>query len=77
MKTEDIHLVIISQYFPPDVSGGSTRAYNYAKCLADQNYKVTVIDNLSTGNENLIPAKSEFVNCNIYESEKIKSKTTK
>ena len=43
MKTEDIHLVIISQYFPPDVSGGSTRAYNYAKCLADQNFKVTVI----------------------------------
>ena len=43
MKTEDIHIVIISQYFPPDVSGGSTRAYNYAKCLSDQNFKVTVI----------------------------------
>lgn len=38
-----IHILIISQYFPPDISGGSTRAYNYAKCLVEQNYDVTVI----------------------------------
>ena len=36
--------------------------------LLDLGYKVTVIDDLSTGNENLIPVKSEFVNCNINES---------
>ena len=41
--------------------------------LLDLGYKVTVIDDLSTGNENLIPAKSEFVNCNINNKEKIES----
>jgi colanic acid biosynthesis glycosyl transferase WcaI len=35
-------ILIISQYFPPDMSGGGTRAYNYAKCLS-KNYDVTVI----------------------------------
>jgi len=35
-------ILIISQYFPPDISGGGTRAYNYAKCLAN-NFDVTVI----------------------------------
>ena len=35
-------ILIISQYFPPDISGGGTRAYNYAKCLAN-NFEVTVI----------------------------------
>ena len=44
-----------------------------ALSLLDLGYKVTVIDDLSTGNENLIPAKSEFVNCNINESEKIEN----
>jgi len=43
MAEKKIHVLIISQYFPPDISGGSTRAYNYAKCLVDQNYDVTVI----------------------------------
>ena len=41
--------------------------------LLDSGYKVTVIDDLSTGNENLIPAKSEFVKCNIDDNEKIES----
>ncbi|SHO42858.1 hypothetical protein NSIN_10204 [Nitrosotalea sinensis] len=36
-------VLIISQYFPPDISGGGTRAYNYALCLAQQGYEVTVI----------------------------------
>ena len=35
-------ILIISQYFPPDMSGGGTRAFNYAKCLS-KNYDVTVI----------------------------------
>ena len=35
-------ILIISQYFPPDISGGGTRAFNYAKCLS-KNYNVTVI----------------------------------
>ena len=39
--------------------------------LIEKGYKVTVIDDLSTGNESLIPAKSEFVNCNINDNEKI------
>ena len=36
-------ILIISQYFPPDISGGGTRAFNYAKCLVMQNFDVTVI----------------------------------
>ena len=36
-------ILIISQYFPPDISGGGTRAFNYAKCLSQQNFEVTVI----------------------------------
>ena len=41
--------------------------------LLDLGYKVTVVDDLSTGNENLIPAKSEFVYCNINDNAKIES----
>ena len=40
---DKIHVLIISQYFPPDISGGGTRAHNYAKCLIQQNYDVTII----------------------------------
>lgn len=43
MTSKKIHVLIISQYFPPDISGGGTRTFNYAKCLAQQNYDVTVI----------------------------------
>ncbi len=35
-------VIILSQYFPPDMSGAGTRAYNYSKCL-EKNYDVTVI----------------------------------
>ena len=38
-----LKILAITQYFPPDISGGSTRAYNYCKALADQGYDVTVI----------------------------------
>lgn len=37
------HIVMITQYFPPDISGGATRAFNYSKCLEQQKYHVTVI----------------------------------
>lgn len=45
MKTnlKSTKVLIISQYFPPDISGGGTRAYNYAKCLAQRGFDVTVI----------------------------------
>ena len=39
--------------------------------LIDKGHKVTVIDNLSTGNKNLIPSHVKHVNCNIEDSEKI------
>jgi glycosyltransferase involved in cell wall biosynthesis len=38
-----IKILIISQYFPPDISGGGTRAWNYAKCLSMKGFDVTVI----------------------------------
>lgn len=69
---EKIRVLIISQYFPPDVSGAGTRAFNYAYCLAQQNYDVTVI----TGHPHLhskVPKeyrrkliyRSKMNNCNI------------
>ena len=41
--------------------------------LIDAGYKVTIIDDLSTGNKNLIPNNAEFIKCNINELEKIDS----
>ena len=41
--------------------------------LIDAGYKVTIIDDLSTGNKNLIPNNAEFIKCNINEIEKIDS----
>ena len=43
MTKNSLKILAITQYFPPDISGGSTRAYNYCKVLADQGYDVTVI----------------------------------
>ena len=40
---------------------GSQIAYD----LIDKNYKVFVIDDLSTGNKNLIPKKAKFFQCDI------------
>ena len=39
--------------------------------LIDKGHNVTVIDNLSTGNKNLIPNHIRHINCNIEDSEKI------
>ena len=39
--------------------------------LIDKGHNVTVIDNLSTGNKNLIPNHIRYINCNIEDSEKI------
>jgi len=38
-----MHFLIIAQYFPPDIGGASTRAYNIAKALILKNHSVTVI----------------------------------
>ena len=42
-----------------------------ALSLLDLGYKVTIIDDLSTGNEKLIPDKADFIRCNINNSIKI------
>ena len=39
--------------------------------ILEQGHKVVVIDDLSTGNKNLIPEKIELINCNINNEEKI------
>ena len=39
--------------------------------IIDQGHKVIVIDNLSTGNEKLIPKKIKHINCNINDEETI------
>ncbi len=38
-----MHVIILSQIFPPDMGGSATRAYNIAKGLILNNAKVTVI----------------------------------
>jgi glycosyltransferase involved in cell wall biosynthesis len=38
-----MHVLILAQYFPPDMGGSSTRAYNVAKGLTMNNVDVTVI----------------------------------
>jgi len=42
-----------------------------AMALLDAGYKVTIVDNLSTGNLNLVPSNAEFFQCNINNSNKI------
>ena len=44
---------------------------NVLLLLKDKGHKVTVIDNLSTGNKNLIPNRVRHINCDIEDSEKI------
>ena len=41
--------------------------------LLDQGYEVSVVDNLSTGNINLIPKKTDFIECNINDTEKMET----
>ena len=45
-----------------------------ALSLIDSGYDVTIVDDLSTGNEKLIPNKAEFINCNINDTKKINSR---
>ena len=39
--------------------------------ILSNNHEVCIIDNLSTGNKNLIPENIQFLNCNINDEEKI------
>ncbi|MBS7635569.1 glycosyltransferase family 4 protein [Candidatus Bathyarchaeota archaeon] len=38
-----MNVLVIAQYFPPDMGGGATRAYNVAKGLSSNGCRVTVI----------------------------------
>jgi UDP-glucose 4-epimerase len=38
-----------------------------ALALLDNGHKVTIIDNLSTGNKNLLPSNAEFIECDIQD----------
>ena len=40
-----------------------------ALCLLDAGHNVHIIDNLSTGDEKLIPKEAEFTRCNIDDEE--------
>ena len=44
-----------------------------ALCLLDAGHNVHIIDNLSTGDEKLIPKEAEFTECNIDDDENISS----
>ena len=43
MFDSDLDVLIIAQYFPPDLGGAATRAYNVAKGLVLNGCRVTVI----------------------------------
>jgi len=54
------------------LTGGA--GYIGSHCLLsiiENKYEVVVIDDLSTGNKNLIPNNVQFINCNISDTEKI------
>jgi colanic acid biosynthesis glycosyl transferase WcaI len=38
-----MHVLMLAQYFPPDVNGASTRVYNAARALLFQGCKVTIV----------------------------------
>lgn len=38
-----MHVLVLAQYFPPDMGGGATRAYNVAKGLSETGCKVTIV----------------------------------
>ena len=42
-----------------------------AFALIDKGYNVTIVDNLVTGHKKLLPQKSEFIECDIADSDKI------
>ena len=44
---------------------------NVANFLLDKGYKVSIIDNLITGNKNLIPKKSKFFLCDIANQKRV------
>ena len=51
------------------LSGGAGYIGSHtALSLLDQGHKVTIIDNLSTGNKNLIPKNANFIKCDIKDS---------
>lgn len=52
-----MRVVIISQYFPPDMGGGATRAYNAAKGLAESGFDVTVVSAFPHYPKGVIPKK--------------------
>jgi glycosyltransferase involved in cell wall biosynthesis len=41
--TSDLKVLVIAQYFPPDIGGAATRAYNAAKGLILNGCKVTIV----------------------------------
>ncbi len=51
-----MNVLIIAQYFPPDLGGSATRAYNLAKGLALNGCKVTVIAAVPHYPHGIIPA---------------------
>ena len=42
-----------------------------ALALLESGHQVTIIDNLSTGNINMIPKKADFIKCNINDTKKV------
>ena len=48
------------------LTGGAGYIGSHASlALLDAGHEVTIIDNLSTGNRNLIPSNASFIECNI------------
>jgi len=66
------HILMIAQYFPPDVAGTSTRVYNAAIGLKNQGCKVTVLTSFPHYPHGKIPEKYKHKTVSVEEDEGIK-----
>ncbi|MPZ07155.1 MAG: glycosyltransferase [Nitrososphaeraceae archaeon] len=66
------HILIIAQYFPPDVAGTSTRAYNAARGLRSQGCRVTVLTAFPHYPHGTIPEKYRRKTCSVEDHEGIR-----
>ena len=71
-KEKEIKFTIIYFFMKILLTGGAGYIGSHVLLsILDNNYDVTVVDDLSTGNKNLIPKDIKLINTNINNSEKI------
>jgi len=67
-----MRVLIIAQYFPPDMGGGATRAYNVAKGLLKVGYEVTVVSAFPHYPTGHVPRKYRWKPLNVEHEGRVK-----